>query len=868
VRFYNPEVSSRLRIVSIVGIVSVLVAGAALTAWLVIARRPPAPAPPGIPLALAEERAARVSDLRVTLSLAIPQVRSEPVRGRVVASFALADAKAPLYFDFAQPADRLLKVTVNGRVIEAPHANGHVAIPARRLESGANRVEFEFIAGDESLNRSEEFMYTLFVPARASLAFPCFDQPNLKARWTIDVDVPAGWTALSNGAETRLEEREGRMKVSFAETQPLPTYLVAVAAGRFQVETAARNGRTFRMLHRETDPAKVARNREAIFDLHASALAWLHDYTGTAYPFGKFDFILLPAFQFSGMEHPGAIYYNAPALLLDESATQNQFLNRANTISHETAHMWFGDLVTMRWFNDVWMKEVFASFMAARIVNPSFPEVHHDLRFLLQNYPPAYDVDRTEGANPIRQELANLNEAGSLYGAIIYQKAPIAMRQLELQMGAAAFRDGLREYLGKYAFGNAAWPDLIAILDNRTPADLGAWSRAWIDEPGRPLLRVTPLFAGRRIDRLTLSQEDPRGRSIQWPQRVQVRLGDSLVVPVSLAGAETDVPAAAGVGTRWVLPLDGYGLLDLDPTSLDFVSRRIGTMADPYARGAAAIATWEAMLEGKVASGRVLDVLLLALSRETNELLVQQMLDYVRVAFWRFTAADDRPAVAARVEAALRAGLARAGSTSLKAAWFDAFRRVATESDSIAWLAQVWRGDTTIPGLPLSETDEADLAADLAVRDVPDAAAILSEQLERFKNADRKARFTFLLPALSSDPATRDQFFESLKSVDNRRREAWVLDAVRYLHHPLRAGNSRKHVRAALELTLEIQQTGDIFFPKRWVDATLSGYQTLQTAAEVRGFIDSLPASYPARLKWVLLASADPLFRAARLQNQ
>ena len=127
------------------------------------------------------------------------------------------------------------------------------------------------------------------------------------------------------------------------------------------------------MLHRETDAAKVARNRDAIFDLHAAALAWLENYTGIPYPFGKFDFVLIPSFQFSGMEHPGAILYNAGSMLLDESATENQMLNRASTISHETAHMWFGDLVTMRWFDDVWMKEVFANFMAGKIVNPSFP---------------------------------------------------------------------------------------------------------------------------------------------------------------------------------------------------------------------------------------------------------------------------------------------------------------------------------------------------------------------------------------------------------------------------------------------------------------------------------------------------------------
>src|SRR5262249_36631364 len=134
----------------------------------------------------------------------------------------------------------------------------------------------------------------------------------------------------------------------------------------------------------------------------------------------------------------------------EESATENQVFGRASVIAHETAHMWFGDLVTMPWFDDVWMKEVFANFLAAKIVNPEFPNVDHDLRFFLAHYPAAYAVDRTAGRHPIRQELENLDDAGSLYGAIIYQKAPIVMRQLELILGSDALRDGLRAYLQKF----------------------------------------------------------------------------------------------------------------------------------------------------------------------------------------------------------------------------------------------------------------------------------------------------------------------------------------------------------------------------------------------------------------------------------
>src|SRR5207244_11763669 len=224
---------------------------------------------------------------------------------------------------------------------------------------------------------------------------------------------------------------------------------------------------------------------KAAFDLHACSLAWRSKYTCIPYRFGKFDFVLIPSFQFSGMEHPGTIFYNSASILLDESATENQMLSRAETIAHETAHMWFGDLVTMQWFNDVWMKEVFANFMAAKIVHPSFPNVNHDLRFLVANYPTAYAVDRTAGTHPVRQELENLDEAGSLYGANIYQKAPIVMRQLERLIGADRLQSGLRSYLKQFQFGNATWLDLVRILNE--PSDVGetAWSRAWVEEAGR-----------------------------------------------------------------------------------------------------------------------------------------------------------------------------------------------------------------------------------------------------------------------------------------------------------------------------------------------------------------------------------------------
>jgi aminopeptidase N len=253
-----------------------------------------------------------------------------------------------------------------------------------------------------------------------------------------------------------------------------------------------------------------------------------------------------------------------------------------------------------------------------------------------------------------------------------------------------------------------------------------------------------------------------------------------------------------------------------------------------------------------------------AIPAETVDLNIAHLLGLARTIFWRFTPAADRASLAPAFERGLRDGLTRASTTSLKSTWFGALRGTAITPGTVEWLERVWRRDERIPGLPLSDNDETDLAIELALRNVPDAQTVLQTQLTRLTNPDRHARLAFLLPALSNDQATRDAFFDSLKDVKNRRHEAWVLDAMRALNHPLRADASRKYIVPALGLVQEIQQTGDIFFPKRWADAALGGDRSAEAAAAVRSFIDGLPKNYPERLRWVLLSSADMLFRAAR----
>ncbi|MBI4263935.1 MAG: ERAP1-like C-terminal domain-containing protein [Acidobacteria bacterium] len=821
----------------------------------------------GISEALARARAAAIQALRYELAFTIPASRTDPVQGRVVLRFTLT-APHRIVVDFAQPRDRIRSVSAFGRDVAFDFGDGHLTISAEATRAGDNEIAIEFLAGDEPLNRNDEFLYTLFVPARAHRAFPCFDQPDLKARFALTLDVPAGWEAVSNSRAAVTEERNGRTRLWFGETPPLPTYLFAFAAGEFSVETEQRTGRQFRMFHRETDAAKVARNVDAIFDLHAAALLWLEKFTDIPYPFGTFDFILIPSFQFNGMEHPGAIFYNSASLLLEETATQNQLLDRASVIAHETSHMWFGDLVTMRWFNDVWMKEVFANFMAAKIVNPSFPQVNHDLRFLLAYYPAAYQVDRTAGANPIRQPLANLDEAGQLYGAIIYQKAPIVMRQLELIVGEEAFRDGLREYLETYAFGNATWLDLVRILDARTPRDIAAWSRAWVEERGRPEFTTTLRFDGAgRLVALELNASDPLQRGLEWPQQLRVTLGyerETRDIRLDFTGRVATFSSRDGLERpSYVLPNGGglgYGLFLLDDASRTYLLAQLHRIPDALTRGSAWVTLWDNLLEGRVAPAEWLDLVLRALPSETDEQNIQRVLAYTTRAFWRHLPHEERLRRVPRLEAMLRAGIDNARTSSLKSAWFSAFRDVTLTRDGLTWLERVWRRQEPISGLTFAETDEIAMALELAVREVPAWAEILRTQHERTQNPDRKARFAFVMPALSADPAVREQSFARFQQLENRRREPWVLESMAYLNHPLREAHARRFVRPSLELLREIQRTGDIFFPTRWMDATLSGHRSREVAMEVRDFL-AKELQYPQRLRWTILSAADELFR-------
>lgn len=822
----------------------------------------------GVALELAQQRAAALDDVRYDLQLSVPLSVDEPVTGQVLIQFNLINSTQPLILDFRAPADHVFDVRLNGEAVQYRVTPDHIVIPAAVLSIGAQTVDVSFRSTDAALNRQTDFFYALFVPDRASTAFPVFEQPNIKARFSLALEIPAPWNALSNGALLSRDESDPqRHLLRFAETLPISTYLFSFAAGELQVETAVRNGRELALYHRENDQEKLSRNLSTIFDLHATALTWLEEYTGIAYPFDKFAFFAVPSFQFGGMEHPGAVWYRAETLFLDPTASRTQELGRASLIAHETSHMWFGDLVTMDWFNDVWMKEVFANFMAAKIAGPAFPDVNLDLRFFQAHHPAAYSVDRTAGTNAIRQQLDNLSDAGSLYGAIIYQKAPIVVRQLEQLIGEEPLRDGLRRYLEANRFGNATWPDLIGILDPLTEQDLENWSSVWVASTGRPRIFAEWVDGGVRVRQV----DDDSVRGLLWNQPLVMIVGTTAGIAeyrVQLKDAEAFVPIPEGERPTFIFAgADGigYGRFVLDTMSRTALLNAVRELQNPVHRAVVWQTLWEEVLDGSIEAEIFVNALLTAIEREADELVAQQLLGLLRYAFWQFLDDTARGDLSEYVEDVLWDAMARAFTPGRKGAYFNTLMSVTLTENGIETLSKIWRGEETPEGLPLQEQQYIALAEALALRDPVSADSILDTQMERITNPDRRARLNFIRPALGGSAEAHADMLANFADVAVRRQESWVLDAMGALHHPFRHEASINLLRPSLDLTEEILRTGDIFFPLNWLNATLGGYQSQAAASIVQQYLDDNP-DLPPRLRGKVLQAADDLFRVAAFQ--
>lgn len=810
----------------------------------------------GVSLELAESRAQSISAVEYTLSFSIPESRTGSIRGHGQISF---EAASPLDLILDFTSDAFSGVTVNGNAVEAEYRSEHILIPASAVTRGQNVVELDFVPDDRFLNRNDEYLYTLFVPSHARSAFPCFDQPDMKARFSLTLEIPSDWAAVSNAAAVAADGGEGTMgrkTVSFGKTELIPTYLFAFAAGKWQSISSQVGGREVTAYYRETDPAKIAQFPD-IFNELGQALDYLEDFTGIPLPFGKYDFVVIPGFQFGGMEHPGTVFYNENTMFLGKNPTVSEREKRIQLIAHETAHMWFGDMVTMRWFNDVWTKEVYANYFAAEMTEPMFPEIDHDLAWLQGYYVPAYADDRTSGSTPIRQDLGNLADAGLIYSNIIYDKAPIVMRAMVDYMGKDNFREGIREYLRTFAYSNATWDDLIEILDSHSDRDVKGFSDVWVYRKGMPSISVKA-----EDGKLAVEQTDPLGRGISWPQSLFCVSDTGVSIEVELG--EGKVVRDFSCDSYFIPNADGrtYGAILMEDSQLRALLAAIAGIDNAQSRESALMIVNENYLRGNFTdSSAYLDALLDILEKERDAQIASLVISQIGSPLLDLPA-DQRAEPEHRL-----LGIAR--SHPMMAVHQQLLRTLdsyAVGDEAVGEIYRIWESEDDAS---LNVNDYISMSYQLAVRRPEDAHRILALQRgridgsdpERNFNRDRLRQFDFISRAALPEADVREALFQDLLKAENRTVEPWAETALSLLNHFLRDDESVKFIRPGLDALLEVKATGDIFFPAAWCRALLGGHRSEEGYHELESFLADNP-DYPQLLRNKIMLNAYGLERA------
>ncbi|HLM54538.1 MAG TPA: M1 family aminopeptidase [Pyrinomonadaceae bacterium] len=863
---------------------------------------PPRPGP-GVSRQLARWRAAHYRDVRYALS-----VRLEPgaamMRGGLTIKVTLDAAAGDLVLDWrladknVDPASRVSNIRANGREArDVRFEDEHIHIPRSNLKAGENVVSMEFAspvsASGSAVTRyldredNSEYVYTLFVPSDASTAFPCFDQPDLKARFRLSLTTPREWKAISNTDVARWESflLTGGARgttVHFFETQPLSTYQFAFAAGPFAEFKDEGSPYGTRLFVRRSKAERAKKELGEVFRLNRGALKFFEDYFAHEFPFTKYDLVLLPEFAYGGMEHAGATFLREESVLFPSDPTAGDLLSRADVMLHEAAHQWFGDLVTMRWFDDLWLKEGFATFMAYKAVAALMPEYDAWKVFHLRNKPLAYLTDVTKGATPIYQEIANLSAAKSAYGNIVYRKAPSILRQAEFYLGEREFRDAVRLVVKEHAYANATWDDLVRAFERTSKRKLGAWADAWVKRRGMPDVRVKWTADRRgRIDRFTLSQSDVLGEGGVWPMRVKVVLAylprKDGSVQLYDAGRSVVLEDAKEVTPRGVIGRGrpdfvfansedyGYGRFLLDEVSRAYVVKNLGAVNDDFLRALLWGSLWDSVREAEMAPAEFVELTIREAARERDDVALQFILSRAQTAFTRYLSEGQQRGLAPRFEAMLRERMLNAETAGLRITYFRTFRESATTEEALKTLQDILTGKLPVPGMTLRTRDRFDIIRALLAAGDEAAAASLERQSAE-DGSDDARRYAYAAAASAPDAGVKKKYFGQYFG-DKNLPESWIEASLSSFNAPRQSALTFPYLAPALRELPALKRTRKIFFVNGWLAAFIGGQCDGRALGAVGGFLES-EKTLDEDLRRKVLEAADGLERCVRIRRR
>ncbi len=557
-------------------------------------------------------------------------------------------AGADTYVDIA--ADNIRIATLNGRDIDVSAYDESTGIPLTGLtERNVLVVDADCLYSNtgEGLHRfvdpvdGEVYLYSQFETADAKRMFACFDQPDLKATFDIMVTAPLDWRVISNGATGHVHGEGDAHEHTFVTTPRMSTYLVALIAGPY-----AHWSDTYSDEHGDIPLGLYCRKSlaefmddERLFTQTKQGFGFYHNNFGVPYAFGKYDQLFVPEFNAGAMENAGAVTF-LEDYVFRSKVTRASYERRAETVLHEMAHMWFGDLVTMQWWDDLWLNESFATFASVlcQAEATEFTEAWTTFANVEKSW--AYRQDQLPSTHPVAADIPDLAAVEVNFDGITYAKGASVLKQLVAYVGLEEFLAGLRDYFRDHAFGNATFGDLLGALEKASGRDLSGWGRQWLKTTGLNTLRPDfDLDADGRFTRFAINQSGATpGAGETRVHRLAIGIyddnGDKLVrthrEELDVDGETTDVPALQGVSRgKLILVNDDdltYCSLRLDPESLETVLTRIADIAEPLPRTLAWSAAWEMTREAEMKARDFVSLVSGGVQAETEVGVAQRLL--------------------------------------------------------------------------------------------------------------------------------------------------------------------------------------------------------------------------------------------------
>ena len=645
-------------------------------------------------------------------------------RSRTTIRFTASRPGAATFVDVI--ADRFHEVTLNGRALDtsAYRPEDGLALP----DLAADNVlvvdaDLLYTNTGEGLHRfvdpvdGEVYLYSQFETADAKRMYTCFDQPDLKGTFALTVTAPPHWEVVSNGrAEDVTEGVGGAQVVRFRTTPPLTPYVTALVAGPYHKVTDSHDGIDLGVYCR----ASLAEHLDAdeILLITKQGFDWYHRAFDYRYPFDKYDQLFVPEFNAGAMENAACVTF-LDDYVFRSKVTDYAYERRADTILHEMAHMWFGDLVTMRWWDDLWLNESFASFASvlAQAQATRFTSAWTTFATIEKTW--AYRQDQLSSTHPIAADITDVQAVEVNFDGITYAKGASVLKQLAAYVGIEQFLRAMQVYFRRYEYGNTTLADLLGVLSEESGRDLSRWSQLWLETAGINTLR--PEFeldeTGRYASFAIVQSPAEPGGGPQRDHRLAVGLyraeGTKLVrterVELDVSGARTEVPELVGVAQPELLLVNDedltYAKVRLDERSLATVVARLGDIDDPLPRTLCWGAAWDMTRDGEMRARDYVALALAGVTRETEIGVVQSTQAKIRSALVHYVdpawAPEGWTRLAASAEDELRSA---APGSDLQLAWARTLAAATRTPEHVALVRGLLAGTETVPGLAV-DTD-------------------------------------------------------------------------------------------------------------------------------------------------------------------